>query len=340
MPTDYAIKNGKTVMDVSLWTGTGSAQTITNSGFKPDLVWAKNRNDTYGHVVDDTVRGAALTLQTQVNSAEVNEGSNGLVAFNSNGFNIGGGSGGWNVSTKTYVGWQWNAGSGTSVSNTSGSITSTVSANPTAGFSVVTYTGTGASGTVGHGLGAAPKFIIYKSRTTTRNWLVNIGGITGTQGDYVYFNLTDAKLNSANVLNGNSTTFSLGTSPENNESGASFVAYCWSEVDGFSKFGKYTGNGSADGPFVYTGFRPKCIIVKISSGINNWFILDTTRSTYNVAGELLLPNTTNAGSDYPGFDLLSNGFKLRNNGTGVNANGDTYIYMAFAENPFKYANAR
>lgn len=350
MPTDYAIKDGRTVFDATTYTGDGaSTRTITTSpNFTPDLYWLKNRTDGFSHLLYDTIRGAGenADLASNTTAAEGDNNTNAtygyVSAFTSNGISVVKGSnstGYTNTSGSNYVTWQWKAG-GTAVSNTAGSITSSVSADTAAGFSIVTYTGTGASGTVGHGLGVAPKFIIYKSRSNAQNWLVNIGAVTGTQGDYIYFNGTQGKLNSANVLNGNSTTFSVSGSPENNQSGITFVAYCWAEVAGFSKFGGYTGNGSTDGVFVYTGFKPKCIIVKSTSNASDWTILDSSRNTYNLINSELNPNGTSAEYVANTVDFLSNGFKLRATYGNTNGNGYTYVYMAFAETPFKYANAR
>ena len=343
MATTYAIPNGRTVMDATTYTATGTTQTITNNdngttGFKPDLVWIKPRSNTSVHYLMDSNRGTSKNISSNSISAEATD-SNYLTSFNSNGWSMGSSNttNGWTV-----VGWQWQAGQGTNTTNTSGSITSTVSVNQTAGFSIVTYTGTGASGTVGHGLGAAPKLIIYKSRSTAHNWLVNVGAITGTQGDYLYLNATDAKANSSNVLNGNSTTFGLVTSPENNESGTTFVAYCWASVDGFSQFGSYTGNNSADGPFIYLGFRPKYFMIKrTDSSAGQWDIADSSRDPYNTVNNWLYANAIDAEAAVGSlYDFVSNGVKIRTTGSGVNASGGTYIYAAFAENPFKYANAR
>ena len=344
MPTTYAIPNGRTAMDATLFTSNGGVQTVNNSdngtvGFKPDLVWTKSRTTTDGNDLNDSVRGASKYLVSFSTAAETTD-ANFITSFNSNGFSIGTS----NYSNgQSIVGWQWVAGQGVNNTNNVGSITSTVSSNTTTGFSIVTYTGTGASGTVGHGLSVAPKFVIYKARNSaTWNWLVNIGAITGTQGDYVYLNSTQQKLNSSNVLNATSTTLPLATSPENNQSGTTFVAYCWAEVAGFSQFGSYTGNGSNDGPFVYCGFRPKFVLIKRTDTASNWEINDSSRDSSNVVGQDLSPNLSAAeSSDAPVQDFLSNGFKLRNGSyPSFNASGGTYIYACFAENPFKYANAR
>lgn len=356
LPTP-TIPNGRTVMNATLYTGNGSTQTINNAdlgtvGFKPDLVWIKNRNNTGSHVLQDSVRGLGSATKLSSNSTNAENNNSGdatdpqygyVTAITSTGFTAYAGTtpAQTNTSNYTYAAWQWQAGQGTNTTNTTGTITSTVSANPTAGFSIVSYTGTGSAGTVGHGLGVAPTFIIYKSRSNAQNWLVNIGAITGTQGDYVYLNLTQQKLNSSNVLNANSSTFGLGTSPENNQSGITFIAYCWAPIEGYSKFGTYTGSGDATySPFVYCGFRPRFILYKSTTEVSYWNIFDTARGTTNVIGPYLNPNTSDAEGSTTLIDILSNGFKLRTAGSGNNASGQTYIYAAFAENPFKYANAR
>jgi hypothetical protein len=354
LPTP-TIPKGNKYMDATTYTGDGATtKSITNtSEFRPDLIWIKGRSNTGSHLLQDSNRGfgTATKLSTNSTNAENNASADAtdpiygyITAANSNGFtvNVGTTPAQTNNNGVTYVGWQWQAGQGTNTSNTSGSITSTVSVNTTAGFSIVKYTGTGASATVGHGLGIAPKIIIYKSRSNAQNWLVNIGSITGTQGDYIYLNSTNGKANSANVLNPTSSVFGLVTSPENNQSGITFVTYCWAEIAGFSKFGSYTGNGSADGPFVYTGFRPKFLMIRrTDTAGESWRILDTSRSQYNALRELLSPDTSGAESSVADWlDIVSNGFKFRVISSGQNASGGTYIYMAFAENPFKYANAR
>jgi len=348
LPTP-TIQQGNLVMDATLWNGNGSTQTITNAAsFKPDFVWVKSRSAAFEHELFDSVRGVYKYLSSNSTAAEdTNTGT--LTAFNSNGFTVDSGAYN-NASGQTYVGWQWQAGQGTTSSNTSGSITSTVSVNASAGFSVVTYTGTGSAATVGHGLGVAPKFIIAKKRSSTGNWQVYAGAISNMSSGYIILNGTSAFQTDASTIWNNtaptSSVFTLGSDTDINANGATNVAYCWAEVAGFSKFGSYVGNGSTDGTFVYTGFRPKFIMVKCSSnGSTNWFILDTARDTYNLAGQSLEPNLSNAeytpaSSGYPG-DILSNGFKWRDSSNNANNyNGYTYIYAAFAEYPFKSALAR
>jgi hypothetical protein len=349
---DSTIKKGNTVMDATLYTGTGSTQTITNAAsFKPDFVWVKTRSSgSYGHALFDSVRGTPRRLASNLTEAENTTGSFGQVSsFNSNGFTVATGSsdfGETGANTLTYVGWQWQAGQGSTSSNTSGTITSTVSVNATAGFSIVTYTGTGANATVGHGLGVAPRMIIVKGRSIAESWRVGHNSVNNGSSPWNYYmalNLTNAAAAASTVWNNTAPTssvFSIGTDSAMNSNTNTYVAYCWAEIAGFSKFGSYTGNGSADGPFSYTGFRPKFVLIKRTDTINDWAIIDTSRSSYNVSSAVLFPDLSDAeqASGNLTIDVLSNGFKLR--ATSTNTSGGTFIYMAFAENPFKNANAR
>jgi hypothetical protein len=358
MPTTYAIPNGATVMDATLWTGDGatSPRSITNTtGFKPDLVWTKDRTSAYNHQLFDSVRGTGSSKNLMSNSTDaegVNASSFGyLSGFNSNGFALTKGSDPGNEylwvgkTSDNYVAWQWKAG-GTAVSNTSGSITSSVSANTTAGFSIVTWTGDGSgSPTIGHGLGATPSMIIIKNRSGTSSWPVYHSSLT----NYTYFirlDITDPATNSGTPFGAapTSTTFttnqSVGTN-NTNVSGNTYVAYCWTPIAGFSQFGSYTGNSSSDGPFIYTGFRPKFVMIKrTDAGAENWNIEDTSRSTYNQTAAVLYANTSGTEQPYYNIDILSNGLKIRTAEAGTNTSGSNYIYACFAENPFKYANAR
>lgn len=338
------ILQGNQYMDATLYTGNGSTQTITNAGnFSPDLVWTKSRSYVNSHRIFDVIRGTQLPIYSNLTAAESTETGT-LTAFNSNGFSLGSNVD-CNTNAATYVAWQWDAGTST-VTNTSGTISSQVRANTRSGVSVVTYTGTGATATVGHGLGVAPKMIIIKPRNAVNNWTVYHESLGNTKA--VYLDLTNASANSPGSWNNTSPTSSvitLGTSAGVNNNTTTYVAYCFAEITGFSKFGSYTGNGSADGPFVFLGFRPKFIMTKRtdSSTNANWAIHDTSRSTYNVAGKALFPNLSNAeDNNEPSaqFDLVSNGFKVRTTSDMFNGNNATYIYMAFAENPFNYSNAR
>jgi len=353
MPTTYAIPNGATAFAATTYTGTNANQNILNSNntttgisFQPDFVWIKDRTNAYASNLVDSIRGSHGVLISSSTAVEsTSTGTTGVLSFNSNGFSLGldtSTSGATNTNTDAFVAWQWKAG-GTSSSNTNGSITSTVSVNATAGFSVVTYTGTGAVGTVGHGLGVAPSMIIAKRRSTTGNWPVYHISVGNNQG--CFLNLTNAVNSQPNFWNSTTPTssvFTVGTDTETNASGTTLVAYCWAQIPGYSKFGSYTGNGSTDGPFVYCGFRPRFLVIKRTDTAGGWYTYDSSRSTYNLNATVLQPNLSDAEGTFTNnsYDFLSNGFKNRGSGGDNNASGGTYIYMAFAENPFKYANAR
>ncbi len=333
-----------TVMDVKLYTGNGSTQTISGLGFSPDLVWGKNRSSAFSHELYDTVRGAQNLLRSNLDAAEFND-STLLTAFTSDGFTVGS-NGGMNGNTNAIVAWTWDAGSST-VTNTAGSITGTVSvrANTTAGFSIVTYTGTGTAVTVGHGLGVAPSLIIVKSRSNaSTEWQVYHQSLGINQT--IQLNSTSA----ASTITGywgstapSSTVFGLiGTGYQNNISGATYVAYCFAPVVGYSSFGSYTGNGSSNGVFVYTGHRVRWLMIKRTDASDSWQIMDAARSDYNVADDQLYADLSNAEATTSsrGIDFLSNGFKIRGDNSGINASGGTYVYVSFAESPFNYARAR
>jgi hypothetical protein len=331
-------------MDATLYTGNDVGQTVVNQGqFKPDFTWVKCRSTTYSNTLVNSVMGLGSALFSDTTGAVTSTTE--YTSYNSNGFTLGAtGSTASNVSAATYVAWQWQAGQSSGTSNTSGTITSTVSVSTTAGFSIVTYTGTGANATVGHGLGVAPSMIIIKQRSggTARAWQVY--HVSMGNGGGMYLNQTNAYTADSTAFNSTSPTssvFSLGSSVYSNQSASPIVAYCWAEIAGFSKFGSYTGNGSTDGPFIYTGFRPKFIIYKLSSAAGEqWIVFDTVRTTYNIMGTYLHPSLSNAESTFDSNDFLSNGFKIRVNHPTLNTSGATYIYMAFAENPFKNSNAR
>ena len=332
--------------DATTYTGTGvSGLAITNAGgFKPDFVWVKVRNASDYHNLADSVRGVYKRIFSNDTQVE-NTNTETLQSFNSNGFTVGN-NGNWNTNGAPLVAWQWKGG-GTGVTNTAGSITSTVSANTTSGFSIVTYTGNGSAGsTIGHGLGVAPKMVIVKCRNATSGWIVGTSSL-GFSGNYwLVLNTTNAATNATynmwNSTNPSSTVVTLGNDNGVNVNGQTYVAYCFSEIAGFSKFGSYTGNGSSDGVFVYTGFRPKFVMWKCSSTSGNWYTLDSSRDSYNLSNHQLLPNQSIAEVVQSGdsMDFTSNGFKLRGTGAETNGNGQTFIYMAFAENPFKYSLAR
>ena len=341
LPTP-TIKKGNQYFDASLYQADGAnSKTIINSGgFQPDFVWIKDRSAAQVHALWDVLRSNNY-LSSSTTNAEAAMGQ--LTSLNSNGFTVGYGAGQVNYSTDSYVGWQWRGG-GTGVSNTSGSITSTVSANTSAGFSVVTYTGTGVNATVGHGLGVAPSMVIVKGRNIATDWAVYHSAISPTY--YLQLNTSVAQVSNTTFPQFGTTAptqsvFNLGTASGTNNSGSTYVAYCFASVAGYSAFGSYTGNGSTDGPFIYTGFRPRWLMLKRTDSSTNWLMLDSSRNTYNVMGDRLLADTTAAETnDGPRIDFLSNGFKLRESALGFNASSSTQIYAAFAENPFKYSLAR
>lgn len=352
MATTYAIPDGRTVMAATIYTATPSTGgTISNAvngvSFQPDLLWTKNRDNVEQHYWQDSVRGfSPSTNVTKMLSSNSTAAQNSLsditCTITSSGFTVADsnpGTGEFWLTNRTYVAWQWKAG-GTAVSNTAGSITSSVSANTTAGFSVVSYTATGSNATVGHGLGVAPSMIILKNTASgTTNWPVY--HVSTTAAGSTFLNATNAYAASATMFNSTAPTsavFSVGTNA-NVVAGAT-IAYCFAPVAGYSAFGSYTGNGSTDGPFVYLGFRPRFVMYKRTDTTGNWIIYDAARSTYNQPAAALYPNLVNVEDTSHPSDFLSNGFKLRSTGADSNASGGTFIFMAFAENPFKYANAR
>jgi hypothetical protein len=329
--------------DVSLYTGNASALTVSGLNFSPDLVWIKPRDLAYQHQWYDTVRGALKRIGSSSTAAENTETET-LKTFTSNGFTLGNDVG--TNPASPVVAWNWKA-NGTGVSNTDGSNPTTVSANTSAGFSVVTYDGASA-GTFGHGLGVAPKMIIVKRRSSVDPWVVWHTSLGSTE--YLYLNSTAAKATNTTYWNSESPTssvFSLGLTNDVNAPASNYVAYCFAEIAGYSKFGRYTGNGSADGTFVYTGFRPAYVMIKRTDSTANWLIGDYKRMGYNggplesssSGNNLLQANTSNAETGFD-IDYLSNGFKLRNVDSYLNGNGATFIFMAFAETPFKYSLAR
>ena len=328
--------------DATLYVGNNAAQTITNAGlFQPDWVWTKARANGYSHNLYDSVRGVNQNLQSNSTGAEFFN-ANSLTSFNTNGFTLGLNDNG-NASSSS-VAWQWRASNATAVTNTNGTITSTVSASTTAGFSIVTYTGTGVNATVGHGLGVTPSMFIIKRRNAAGNdWAVYHISTSANGG----LALNDTRAYAADSAWFNNTAptssvFTVSTSSIANASGATYVAYCFAQIAGYSAFGSYTGNGSADGPFVFTGFRPRFVMFKGSSIASNWCMLDSSRNTYNLTDATLQANDSAAElTNLSDVDFLSNGIKIRDVVTNdTNVSGQTYTYMAFAENPFKYANAR
>mgnify|MGYP003122500259 CR=1 FL=1 len=327
----------------ALYTGTGSNQSITNGGnsdLQPDLVWVKDRGATNDHKITDSSRlssgNPTITLESNTNNAEYDDADPAATtSFNSDGFTIGT-NGNYNTNTNTYVAWQWKANGGTTSSNTTGDITTTVQANTTAGFSIMTWTSNNADNqTLGHGLGAAPEVFWVKLRNATGSWYCYHKGAAATH--YISLNSDGAKVD--NVIWGDTApTSSVITVDTNSVSGSTPTAltYAWKEIQGYSKFGSYTGNGNANGTFVYTGFKPAWLMVKnIDTAGENWHIFDNKRATSNVIKARLIAdgNSTENTNDSI-IDFTSNGFKWRMNNAGFNGSGDDYIYMAFAEHPF------
>ena len=327
------INKSSDYFNTKLYTGNGTARSITGVGFQPDWSWFKSRGDTNSHALYDAVRGVTKAISSNSTGAEATE-SQGLTSFDSDGFSIGSQTA-VNASGHGIASWNWKA-NGAGSSNTDGSITSTVSVNTTAGFSIVRWSGSAANATIGHGLGAVPKMIICKDTNDTYNWGVYHQGIGNTK--YLYLNTTAAEATSSSLWNNTtptSTVFSVGNAGASNSSGTNnMIAYCFAEKTGYSKFGSYTGNGNADGTFVYTGFKPAFVMVKASSASSyDWIILDNKRDTFNVADASLYANLSNAEATSNDTDFLSNGFKLKSTAAGNNGNGTTYMYMAFAEAP-------
>jgi hypothetical protein len=322
-----------------LYTGNGSAQSFTLDGsedMQPDWVWIKPRSFQDNHILVDAVRGTNKILRSNLENDE-DTLTTMLTSFDSDGFTTGGND---NVTrnSETFVAWNWKA-SGSTSSDSNGSITSTISANTTAGFSIVTWTGNGSSGaTIGHGLGVKPRMIISKRRDSTSQWTVYeaINGAT----KYMTLNQTDATSSATSRWNDTEPTasvFSVGNSAEVNGSGGTYIAYCFADIKGYQKIGSYIGNGNSDGTFAYIGFRPAWIMIKKSSGTENWSMYDAKRNTNGDSDTLPLNadnNSNENGNTGKNMDILSNGVKMKTSNGELNGSGDTYIYMAFAESPF------
>jgi hypothetical protein len=331
------IKKPSDYFNTKLYTGnsTGSTeQSITGLGFSPDMVWLKSRTDAEKHSIADTVRGATKTIHPHLTDAEETSAGH-MVSFDSDGYTVGVDNYSWNKSGSNYASWCWRGSDSSAVSNTDGSITSTVSANTTSGFSIVSWTGTGSNGSVGHGLGGVD-FMIIKDRDNTRNWYT--WNKTFAYNDRIKLDTTDAKETGTDNMTAlpDSTKINMATSTQNNGSGNNYVGYFFQEKQGFSKFGSYVGNGNADGTFVYTGFKPAFVICKKygAGGLDGWKMIDNKRNSYNVVNANLSANASDAeATNQVACDFLSNGFKWRSANGGENASTQQYIYMAFAEEP-------
>jgi len=320
------------------YTGTGSAASITGVGFQPDWVWAKDRTSANSHQLSDAVRGVTKTLFSDATAAEVTDAQR-LTAFNADGFSVGTNSS-WNTNSNNYISWNWKAG-GAGSTNTDGNMNSTVttSANTTAGFSIITWTGSGNTiyNTIGHGLGAVPKFVIIKNRTDVCDWMV-YHHVLGN-ASFFHLNTTDNEQAGTGIFNSTTPTSSvitLGSDNKSNGTNDSMVAYAFAEKAGFSRFGVYSGNNNSDGSFVYTGFKPAWILMKRNSSGASWSLVDTKRPGYNETNVYLLPDTT-AADQSTAVDILSHGFKLRTSAGNQNASS-TYYFAAFAEAPIVGSN--
>ena len=321
-------------MNTKLFTGTGSENAITGIGFQPDWVWFKSRTNTEHHKLYDAVRGVQKTLYSNLDNASYTDAQS-LKSFGSDGYTVGTESA-INGNGQSIVSWNWKA-NGQGSANTDGTINSTyTSANTTSGFSIIQYTGTGSAGTVGHGLDQTLDAVIVKKTSGDEDWNVWFRAETPKIGilndGAAFYSPGAAGINGPTIT---SDVVGLGTSATANGSGATYVAYCFAEKQGYSKFGSYVGNGNADGSFIYTGFKPAFVIIKESNGTNSWQMWDNKRPGYNLTDKYLQPNTTSAEiSGNNQIDILSTGIKLRSSNTANNGNGQSFIYMAFAESPF------
>ena len=315
-----------------------SGSTLDGSeDMQPDWVWMKNRDDVHGHQLYDVIRGVTKRLSSNNTGTESTD-STGLTSFNSDGFTVGS-EPAVNANTENIVAWNWKAG-GSASSNSNGSVTTSVSANTTAGFSVVNVPTTGSVLTAGHGLTQAPEIIFEKSRDRTDNWIVYNSSIGNTKA--IFLNLTNATSTATDFWNDTSptsTVWTMGSENSVNNASQETIAYCFHSVKGYSKIGSYTGNGNADGTFVHLGFKPAMVIQKMSSSAGySWHIFDNKRDTFNAIDKRLFPDTADTESTGTNIDFVSNGFKFRSTGTGYNGSGNTFIYMAFAESPFVNSN--
>ncbi len=337
-----AIDDPSAYFQATLWTGDNNDdRQVTNDGnsnLKPDLVWLKDRTQAQSHALFDSTRGATERIQSNNNGAESTETAT-LKSFTTDGFTVGTSS---TVNNGTnpdkYVAWQWKANGGTTASNSDGATTATVQANTTAGFSIITWTGTGSATTLGHGLGVAPTMLIVKNRTTGVDWAVYHKDLTDA-GYVLALNTDDGQADSGtnrwNDTDPTSSVIHIGSGQQTNQDTNSMVCYAFAEKQGYSKFSSYVGNNNANGPFVYTGFKPAFILIK-STGSRNWLMYDNKRGAFNLNDEYFYVNEANAEatSSTSGYDFLSNGFKVRNTYNDGNVSGETYVYAAFAENPF------
>ena len=327
--------------NTKLYTGnatTNHAQ--TGVGFQPDWLWIKERGGSGSHILVDSVRGVSSSsspfIRTNANGAETTNNLNDFIkSLDSDGFTLGADSyfTDVNKNNSTYTAWNWKAGNSAGSSNTDGSInTTSTSVNTTAGFSISKYTGTGSNATIGHGLGAVPKMIIVKNLDQNDDWYVYHVSRGATK--HIILNSTGSGGTNSTLWQDTTPTssvFSIGTNNVVNTSGEKYIAYCFAEKTGYSKFGSYTGNGTNAGPFVYTGFKPSFLLLKESTSTDNWLIMDNKRLGYNNRNDVVFANLNNAEQGHDRIDLLSNGFKINNDDGSINQSGQTYIYMSFGQ---------
>ena len=331
------LDNPELYFQTKLYTGNSSTQSITFDGsenMQPDWVWCKSRNQSDNHALFDSVRGGQKQLRSNTSDAELTR-TNAISSFDSNGFSMGS-QPEMNSNSVTYVAWNWKAG-GSASSNSDGSITTTISANTTAGFSIIKYAGNSTNSTIGHGLGESPEYIIFKEIDGGESWRVHSIHTPNNSSNTLGLNLNSASFSQSNWISAiSSSTISIGTDSSFNTSGNNYIAYAFTPKKGYSKFGSYTGNGNADGTFVYTGMKPSFVMMKKTSGNDDWAIFDNKRDIDNVTEHLLRANSSSAEEVHANFkmDFLSNGFKFRTTDGKMNGSGASYIFMAFAESPF------
>ena len=325
---------------VKLWTGTGASHAITGVGFQPDFIWIKARDYTFDHVLTDVVRGATYQMNSNNFQAQTNR-TDEVTSFDSDGFTLGVDSaeGVVNNSGNTYVGWNWKLG-GTASSNTDGDVTTTVSANTTTGVSIVKWSGSGATSTIGHGLGKVPNQIFIKNLDSTNNWQ-SYQAVRGN-GKKQYLNAVDAVVSSGwmNSTAPTSSVFTVTNDADINSSGVNYYAMCFTSVKGFSYIDTYTGTAQSDGPFIHTGFRPSLIIIKNCDNTNDWAMYDNSRLGYNDRSDPVYANLNNAETNTGRISIMSNGFKINSTSSQVNESGSSYVCMAFAEFPFVSSNGK
>ena len=343
---DGETENPTKQFGVVTYSGTGSnGNAITGLGFQPDLLWIKQRNATsdYSNALVDSSRGRTKVIYSHSTRAELTSPADKDVkSFDSDGFTVDVSEQiGINSGSGTYVAWCWKANGGTTASNSDGSITTSLQVNSAAGFSIGTYTGTGSNATVGHGLGAVPDFTIFRERSSSGNWVVTSQKNMASNDHNLYLQLSNAESDGNYFQNTamTSSVISIGTHADINGSSNTYVMYNWINVEGYQKFGTYTGNGNADGPFIYTGFRPALIFLKRTDSSGSWLVHDNKRDTFNPVNEILLWNTNDAEFESGDrVDFISNGFKLLNSNAGMNGSGNSYVYGAWGDVPFKYNN--